>query len=288
MKNSKNTIYFVIGFFLFILVIIFFYLQIVNHPFHASEINIDANSHQPSNQQTETKVSNAVDQNQEIQIPILMYHHIRNFNDPNDQIGTNLSVSPENFKLQMDFLKNNGYATVTFDDYINQTLPAKPVFVTFDDGYSDAQTGYEILKANGQIGTFYVISSYLDKPGYLSTEQVKNMSNNEMAIGSHTAHHPDLTKISSEKLVNELTTSKKDIEDIIGKPVVDFCYPAGKHNQTVDAAVEAAGYKTAVTTSMALSSNRENHFTLSRLRITPSDSITSFSKKLVNTKKFNQ
>ena len=288
MKNPKNTIYIVVGFFLFVLLIIFFYFQIVNNSFKASENLVNPEAIKPVASRNDAVENKILDQTQEIQIPILMYHHIQNFSDPNDQIGTNLSVSPENFKLQMDFLKNNGYTTVGFGDLINQTLPEKPVIVTFDDGYSDAEVAYEILKANDQVGTFYIISNRIDQPEYLSKNQIINFANNKMTIGSHTAHHPDLTKINSEKLAKELAESKTAIENIIGKPVVDFCYPAGKHNNLVDTAVETAGYKTAVTTNVALSSNRENHFTLSRLRITPNDSVESFSKKLVYTKKFNK
>ena len=44
-------------------------------------------------------------------VPILMYHYIRDYKNLSDPIGINLSVSPQKFKEQLDWLKNNNYQT---------------------------------------------------------------------------------------------------------------------------------------------------------------------------------
>lgn len=212
-----------------------------------------------------------------------MYHHIRTYNDPNDQIGNNLSVPESNFKQQIDYLKNNGFITITFADFLSfptKKLPDKPVILTFDDGYSDSFGAYNLLKENNQLGVFYIITSYFEKSEHLSVKQVKNMAENDMEIGSHTASHPDLTKSSSEKINFEVVESKKILENILGKNVISFCYPSGKHNVKVEETVKNAGYLTATTTDYALSDTSENKMTLSRIRINPSDTLNGFAKKI--------
>jgi len=71
---------------------------------------------------------------------------------------------------------------------------------------------------------------------------------------------------------------------LTGKKIISFCYPSGKHNDSVDAAVKNADYLIATTTSAAISSTSENKYTLSRLRINPNDSLTYFADKIVNYK----
>lgn len=224
------------------------------------------------------------DSRTEVSVPILMYHHIRNYNQPNDTIGTNLSVSPDNFNAQIKYLKDNGFTTITFSDFLNfptKKLPEKPIILTFDDGYNDAyDNAFLPLKQNGQVGVFYIISGFVGRPDTLTSNQIKEISASDMEVGSHTIDHPDLTKISAVKLDSELQGSKKNLESIIGKSVVSFCYPSGKNNAEVDNAVKNAGYSTATTTSSGISSTSENKFTLSRIRINPTDSLPTFVNKI--------
>lgn len=222
----------------------------------------------------------------EVAIPILMYHHIRNYNDPSDQIGTNLSVPPENFKAQIDYLKNNGYTTITFQqllDFPTKKLPEKPVIITFDDGYQDSyDIAYKYLKDNGQVGVFYIVSGYFGRSEHMTEAEVKEISDAGMEIGSHSVNHLDLTTLSISKVNKEVVSSKAILEEITGKPIISFCYPAGKHDDIVGKAVSEAGYLTATTTKSGISSTSEEKILLSRLRINPSDSITSFANKITN------
>ncbi|MEI8061071.1 MAG: polysaccharide deacetylase family protein [Candidatus Berkelbacteria bacterium] len=234
----------------------------------------------------ETSVATAIapDTRAEAEVPILMYHHIRVYNDQSDKIGTNLSVSPENFIAQIKYLKDNGYSTITFSDLLafpTKKLADKPVIITFDDGYSDAFTNaYSALKQNGQVGVFYIISGFLGRPDFLTADQVKQMSDGNMEIGSHTINHPDLTTLNQIKLINELAGSKSSLEAVTGKTINSFCYPSGQHNTTVDETVKQAGYLTATTTEPGVSTTTENKYALSRLRINPTDTLNTFIKKL--------
>lgn len=69
--------------------------------------------------------------------PILMYHHIREYDDFSDIAAKNLSVSPEEFHEQLNYLAKNGYHSITTKDITKNTVPCKSVMITFDDGYYD-------------------------------------------------------------------------------------------------------------------------------------------------------
>lgn len=214
-------------------------------------------------------------------IPILMFHHIRNYDNPDDPINTNLSTPIANFESEMSVLKLNGYKTITFKNLLDGDIPKKAVILTFDDGYNDNyQNAYPILKANGQVGNFFVIAHFINGTNYLSAKQVKAMSENGMEIDSHTETHLDLTKLSSAELEYQIVQSKKDIEAMTGVPIVAFCYPSGATDATVEDMVRTAGYKIAVTTQNKATSN--DLLIMPRVRMNPEDSGFDIIYKINN------
>lgn len=210
-------------------------------------------------------------------MPILMYHHIREYSDSSDQTGINLSVSPTKLAEQLDLIKSSGYTTITFNDLNEGNIPSKPIILTFDDGYENFyQSAFPALKSREMKAVSYIITN--DTGGqYMTTDQVKEISENGIEIGSHTLSHPDLTKLSQGKLTDETKNSKEELEKIIGKPVVSFCYPSGQYNDAVVAAVEAAGYKFAVTTKPGVS-NFSSPLRLNRHRVNHDTSISGYLK----------
>ncbi|MBI4175242.1 polysaccharide deacetylase family protein [Candidatus Berkelbacteria bacterium] len=203
-------------------------------------------------------------------VPILMYHYIRDLDDPNDTIGTNLSVAPETLRRHLAIIRQAGYTAVSLDELTNPNPSVtKPIVLTFDDGYADAYTqAFPLLLEFGMTGTFYVVSDFLNRDGYLTDDQVRTMAASGMAIGAHTAHHRDLTKLDAAHLTDELVASKAALEDLLARPVEDFCYPSGRLNEAVTAAVKQAGYRTATTTEMGVAQQGMDDFRLPRVRMT--------------------
>lgn len=213
------------------------------------------------------------------QVPILMYHYIRDFNDPEDKIGTNLSVSPINFEKQLKWLKDNGYQSINPSDLeklnegsfnFAQDKNPKYMIFTFDDGYRDAYTdAFPILKKFDFMGTFYIISDYVDRQNenYLTWTMIQEMSTSGMNIGSHTLTHPDLTKCTTDRVNRELIDSEKIIKEKIEKTITDFCYPSGKYNEEIISQIENAGYKTATTVKNGIADQNSSLFELPRIRV---------------------
>ncbi|MEI6498920.1 MAG: polysaccharide deacetylase family protein [bacterium] len=215
-----------------------------------------------------TNINNLVniDKNS-FQFPILLYHYIRDYNDANDQLGVNLSVSPTVFGQQLDQIVKKGYQTITFNDILNNSTTPKPIMLTFDDGYEDFYTNaFPELKKRNMKAVIYVITNPPSYGNYLTKAQIKEISDYGIEIGSHTLTHPNLSTVSEAKAQNEISESKIYLENIIHKPIISFCYPSGKYNSQTINLVSKSNYIFAVTTEHALGSLKKP-FEISRYKI---------------------
>jgi peptidoglycan/xylan/chitin deacetylase (PgdA/CDA1 family) len=208
-------------------------------------------------------------------IPIFMYHYIREYSNPKDPVGKNLSVSPKKFEEHLAWLKDNGYQTV-FPDFFKDPQPVsfKPVILTFDDGYQDAyDAAFPILQKYQLAGMFYLIVDKIGTPGYLTWDEIVRMQKAGMAFGSHTLTHPDLRNLAEANLAREIEESKEILGQKIGREITDFCYPSGKYDGATVKELQKDNYQTAVTTDSGISNVKEDPFLLKRLRITENTSI---------------
>lgn len=220
-----------------------------------------------------------------VRVPILMYHYVSVPPADADKYRLDLSVTPEAFQAQMDYLVSAGYHTVRVADLTamllkGTPLPDKPIVLTFDDGYSDIfNNAYPILKAHGYTGTFFVIVDTLDENrwGYLNWAQVAEMAESGMEIGSHTMDHLDLSRMSRSRQTEEITASKDAIESHIGATVTSFSYPAGKYNAISLAVLESTGYTGAVTETQGALQSSSRVYELRRIRIRGSYTVADFA-----------
>lgn len=213
-----------------------------------------------------------------LELPVLMYHHIRDYNFEKDTIGTSLSVPPEKFRNQLDLIAESGYGTTTFQDINNGTSSEKPIVITFDDGYSNFyDNAFPELKKRKMTAVVYIISDFVGKDGYMTSDQIKEISSYGIEIGAHTKTHPDLTIISNEKAREEIFGSKSALEQIIGKGIISFCYPSGKYNQETESLVKEAGYTFATTTTSGITTFSDP-LALKRDRMNNDTNISGFLK----------
>ena len=199
-------------------------------------------------------------------VPILMYHHIQDYPGNSNSI---LFVSPQNFESQMKWLSDNNFQTVSFDYLKNPTkLSGKPVILTFDDGYKDAfEIALPILEKYNFQATFYLIVDDINKPAYLTKDEILELKNDGMHFGSHTLSHPDLTTISEQQAEQEIYGSKTMLEQLIGSKISDFCFPGGVSDEEIENIVINSGYSTATTTASGINVGDIDPFKLNRLNI---------------------
>ena len=91
-------------------------------------------------------------------------------------------------------------------------------------------------------------------------------------VGAHTLTHPDLTTVDDAGLQREIAGSRTLLQDRLHLPVNAFCYPAGRNDARVRAAVRAAGFKTATTVDPGIARPGDDPFALPRIRVNGTDS----------------
>ena len=217
-------------------------------------------------------------------VPILMYHVISAPlpGAPYPELYTPKAA----FAAQMRGLAKRGYHGVTLAqvyDYWRRgyALPSKPIVVSFDDGYLSHYThARPVLSALGWPGVLNLEVNNV-KPGDLTARQVRGLIAAGWEIDSHTITHPDLRTISDSQLQQELVDSRAFIRRHFGVPANFFCYPAGRYDSRVVAAVKAAGYRGATTTQPGLASPK-SLLTLNRIRVDGQDGVGGLLTKLAN------
>ncbi len=214
-------------------------------------------------------------------VPVLMYHYVRTVNEAEDPLGYGLSVTPEMFEAQMAWLHENNYTPMRMDHLVaclqgQRACPPKPVALTFDDGYEDAATlALPILQRYDFSATFYIVINFVGQPGYMSWEQLEMLRDSGMEIGAHSVSHPDLTYLSYDEALKEVTLSRATLQGNLDVPVESFCYPIGSYDATTMQIVQEAGYTNAVTTYPG--SSMASLYELPRRRIVGGETLEAFA-----------
>ena len=215
-------------------------------------------------------------------VPILMYHVINN--PPPGTPEPELWVSRDSFAAEMDWLAQHGYHAVTLQQvwdawHHNGLLPSQPIVVSLDDGYTSHLTNaLPVLRSHGWKG---VLNLQVDQTRYdLKPDAVRTLIRAGWEIDAHTFTHPDLTTVDDERLRHEVADSRAVLRRTYGVPVNFFCYPAGRFDARVIAALRAAGYLAATTTDLGLASPAEPPFQLKRIRVNGSDGVDGLAKNL--------
>ena len=205
-------------------------------------------------------------------VPIMMYHNINYTSQPLDNM-----VSPENFAWQMSYLKKHGYRILSLDELVNglrekRSFPRKTVVITFDDGYEDNyQYALPVLKKNLFPAIFFIVTETVEKPGFMSWEQIKEMEKSGMVFGSHTCNHIYLPAVDENQQHYQIQKSKEIIEENLGHPIYYFAYPVGGFTEPIKAMIRQAGYQGACTTNRGYYRLNQNPYELKRIRFGNND-----------------
>jgi peptidoglycan/xylan/chitin deacetylase (PgdA/CDA1 family) len=114
------------------------------------------------------------------------------------------------------------------------------VSLTFDDGWRNQYTnGVPLLQSHGMPATFYLLTSTITYPDYMSKAQFDALKAAGHEIASHTVTHPDLTTVGATKLDNELKNSQATLRGWYGPTVAkNFATPYGAYNSKVLTAIK--------------------------------------------------
>jgi peptidoglycan/xylan/chitin deacetylase (PgdA/CDA1 family) len=184
-------------------------------------------------------------------VPILLYHHLAD--PPRGERNPSLWTTPRRFAQHLDALARAGFHAVTLERawdawHGGAALPSRPVVISFDDGFAEQDAlARPALRARGWAGVLNLQLNHLGVRGGLSRAAVRRMVAAGWEVDDHSATHPDLTKVSAARLKAEVAGSRATFRRRLGIDPMFFCYPYGKTDARVRAAVRAAGFVAATT-----------------------------------------
>ena len=219
---------------------------------------------------------------------ILAFHKT----EPGLSLGIN-NCKPQRFSALLQSLKALDYQFHTLPNFLEKYDTGEIVSLTFDDGFESFYlNAYPIIRKLSIPATLFMPAGYIGKTDlwdysgifrksrHLDLNQLRELSNNGVEIGSHGYFHTSLTGLSNRLLKIELERSRKKLEDIIGRPVRYISYPFGRFDERVEAMAIEAGYER----GFALSSFKQSltGFTKNRFGIYSIDTLFSIRKKISN------
>jgi peptidoglycan/xylan/chitin deacetylase (PgdA/CDA1 family) len=217
-----------------------------------------------------------------------MYHHVAELGAGASEGSQTWTVAPGALAEQLDYLKVAGFRTITLAELADffetgKPLPARPVILTFDDGWMEHYTiVFPELVKRGMVASFFAPTSYVDAGGktFITWDHVLEMDRAGMEFGGHTVNHTDLGKVGVEEMRYQLRDSKEKWEERLGHPITALSYPFGTYNPLIVAETEAAGYRAALILCCGYKQSARGMFVLTRTRISYSDTLTDLASRL--------
>jgi peptidoglycan/xylan/chitin deacetylase (PgdA/CDA1 family) len=225
-------------------------------------------------------------------LPIVMYHSV---GEP-DVNQYNLSLDA--FRSQMHFLCSH-CRCIQLKDVSRQLQNVDggdqkiPVVITFDDGYRNLYQHIHPVMEEMQIPyTVFIPTAFIRPSGSCVTDEKPRLSSREILalaeselvdIGSHTVSHPSLSRLASYEVREELTQSKKHLEDLLSRPVDMFAYPYGTfahYSKRIAEHVAQSGYRLAVTACFNSMNRAGSDYFLRRIFFYEKDTPSIMQAKL--------
>jgi peptidoglycan/xylan/chitin deacetylase (PgdA/CDA1 family) len=118
------------------------------------------------------------------------------------------------------------------------------VTLTFDDGAADQVVGAQLLEKYGLAGTFYINSSFIGLPGYMTRANLDQLKAKGHEIGGHTVSHQSLVTLSADEQNRQICADRNMLLSW-GYSVTSFAYPFSEFDATTKAIAQHCGYNTA-------------------------------------------
>lgn len=225
----------------------------------------------------------------DVRVPVLMYHAVAD--DPAGATRA-LSVSPGAFAAQMAVIAERGLTPLTTSELAarwrsGRPLPARPVLVTFDDGYEGVHRhALPVLVRHGFPATLFVSTGWLRGPydtgggpdTMLDWDQVRELAGSGVEIGGHSHSHPQLDQLDEDPLRSELIRCAEILSDQLGSRPASFAYPYGYSSRRVREAVRETGYAQALAVGNGLARRAQGPYALRRVTVRRSTSATEFER----------
>jgi peptidoglycan/xylan/chitin deacetylase (PgdA/CDA1 family) len=173
---------------------------------------------------------------------------------------------------------------------------SQKIYIKYCDYYNDSNF-IDIFKEKLSWKDKQEIMDYLDKEllweeedrfanqMYLSWDELREMKNGGIEFGSHGLHHVSFTCMSQEEKYEEISVSKKKLEQNLNTQIDIFCYPYGYYSKEDADILKKAGYKMAVGCYPKPNISNDDLFFLGRFLIFPGATGGHISEDLIDFKR---
>jgi len=223
----------------------------------------------------------------ELLVPVFVYHFVgRETLERNGRSVSRFNVTAADFEAQLALLQALGYHPVTVGEIAaaldgKATLPERPVALTFDDGWQEQyDVAFPILQRYGMRATFFVNTSFIGYPRFMTWEELAEMRDAGMEIASHGRKHINLASADDRDAWREIAWSRERLEEELGLTVVSFAYPYGGYRRGLPAMLERAGYQIAVGLGASPVVRPGGRYYLRRIEVRGHDPLLSFLNRL--------
>ncbi|MHC3399175.1 polysaccharide deacetylase family protein [Aeromonas veronii] len=247
----------------------------------------------------ETIYQDAVVETLRREMPVIMYHRFIEQDSEKGVHGTWMPITM--FEKHLRLMKWLGYETLTFRDLADKGFihrlqyGKKYLMITADDGYQDNLTRMlPLLERYGYKAVVYVVTGEgynrwdVEHPtnpdtkvSLMSGEQVKALAaSGHVEIGGHTLTHPRLSQLTAEQQAHEIQENKRQLEALLGHPLLSFAYPYGDMNESAKEQAITAGYRFAVATNSGPKAMHQDPFQIRRIAIFPRTDVFGLWRKI--------
>ena len=206
-------------------------------------------------------------------VSVLMYHHVQDEILAKKLGQTGLTVTPEWFDKQMQYLKDKQYAVIKMDDLVNfvkdsKPLPSKAVLITLDDAYEDNYFyAFPILKKYNFPATIFTPTGLVTVMDYLNWSEVEEMDSSGLIyFANHTwSHHASTGSV--QVLDKEVRLADTQLSEKGYNKSKVFAYPYGKPSVGAEEVLAKYGYSLAFTTRHGNIMCAKQKYDLPRIRV---------------------
>lgn len=205
-----------------------------------------------------------------VKVPIIMYHSLLKEKSKQNAYV----ISPDSFEQDLKYLKRKGYTAVVMSDLIdyvgkNKELPAKPIMLTFDDGYyNNYYYAYPLAKEYRMKIIISPVGSYTDKftngdcdhpdYSYCKWSELNEMMKSgyvELQNHSYDLHSSSGSRLGAKKLKSEsvsayttlltadLSKMQQKMKENTGYTPTAFVYPFGAISYASTPVIKSLGFK---------------------------------------------
>lgn len=172
-------------------------------------------------------------------ILVLTYHKVLRGPDPESGFYT---IKAGQLERHLELLAQSGLDALSPEKLVGLEMPSQEAYIlSFDDGTVDHyEVVLPLLVRYGCRAIFFVPTSKLDRPDYLTSKRVTEISRAGQTIGLHSHEHRRLDWLGEEDIRVQMQLSRQIIRDLTGERSLFFAPPGGYIDRRVrDIALES-------------------------------------------------